>query len=121
MSTVNIFNLATGAPVVYTGLSPKEALIAADQQHRGNFSSWTYPSSDQVHFWETDLTIGLEDVCYVKPEASDPAVARRALALRDHLLGQAKDALQDYCARTDEGEGLNDALADKIQSQIFRC
>lgn len=116
---VIIFNLATGHELGFTGLTPRMALICADRQSRGDYNTWDYPKEADVVFRETDLTIGLGDVSYLKPEAGDPEFIRRALATRDSLLARAAEQLQDYCAEIN-GD-LNDALSDEIRTKVFPC
>ena len=117
---VKTFNLATGHELVFTGMTPRMALVCADRQSRGDFNTWDYPKEEDVAFVETDLTIGLGDVSYLKPEAADPEFVRKALATRDNLLARAAEQLQDYCDVVNAGE-VNDCLADEIRAKVFPC
>ena len=56
--TIEVFNLRTGRRVEYRCCTPREAVVCADEQSRGNWNTWTYDFTKAV---EGDLTVSCGD------------------------------------------------------------
>ena len=55
---IEVFNLRTGRRVEYRCCTPREAVVCADEQSRGNWNTWTYDFTKAV---EGDLTVSCGD------------------------------------------------------------
>jgi hypothetical protein len=71
--SVAVFNLRTRDTLLFY-LPPREALIAADRQDRGDFNTRDVPKPGKVTFQETEDTLSLGNVSYLKPNPVRDAV-----------------------------------------------
>jgi hypothetical protein len=80
---VYVLNLETGEERIYVGITPEQAVVAAYEQSRGNFSTWTYPSPEEhPHLRRGQKTVACGDwtAALVQPSRNKKVSRRRNAA-----------------------------------------
>ena len=65
-----VHNLVTGKSRIFDGLPARDALVAAWEQDRGNWNTWTYADS-KCPIREGEFYLGADDLTVKKDDEAD--------------------------------------------------
>jgi hypothetical protein len=94
---VKVENLSTGQVLEYT-LSPAQAVVAAYEQSRGNWNTWSYPDpANHPQFEEGVKTVRCGDWCVIKVDTGKPLVSLTNEQINEALTMADLGLLLDAC------------------------